>query len=441
MNHHIPIEWQRIFNLLADKVTASKFDAWIRPIHVNIEGRALHICAPSRFFLDGLRDSYEETIAELVHREFGEDVTMIYKVDASAAPLPKAASKKPATKVKSNVDGFIDPRFTFENFVIGSNSEFSAAASRAVADNPGKSYNPLYIHGGVGLGKTHLINAIANQVLKNNPDTKVVYRTSERFTNELVTAIRDRTTHQFREQYRRVDLLIIDDIQFIAGKVRTQEEFFHTFNSLYELQKHIILTSDRTPHAISNFEERLKSRFNMGLVTDIQPPDLETRLAILSSKTKLASVDLPEDVAYLLASRITNNVRELEGGLTRLVAHASLTGKPITLEVAQHTLRDLLHEKVRAISIDEIQKHVAQYYNIRIQDLRSTKRTRNIAQPRQVAMYLCKQLTNFSYPEIGQHFERDHTTILHAVKKIEGMKSDNHDFLEEVNRMATAISK
>lgn len=431
------VDWQRVLTLLAEQVPSARFDAWIRPIHATSEGRKLILKVPSRFFLDGLRDHYEQAIAQLVKQEFGEGVDLQFAVDAS---LTLAASKKPShKKVAANVDGYIDPRFTFENFVVGSSNEFCYAACRAVVDKPGEVYNPLYIHGGVGLGKTHLINAVANALI-NNKSIRIAYRTSERFTNELISAIRGGTTQQFRDRYRQVDVLIIDDVQFIAGKGSTQEEFFHTFNALYEVRKQIILTSDRLPRDMNHLEERLKSRFNWGLVADIQPPDLETRLAILARKAELAGVHLPEDVAFLLASRVSSNVRELEGALTRLTAHATLTGKTINMDFARHVLRDLLNEEQRAVSVEEIQKRVASYYNIRIQDMRSVKRTRNVAFPRQIAMYASKQLTTLSLPEIGGQFGgRDHTTVLHAVRKISRMMEESRDFSDEIERLLATL--
>ncbi|HKJ82635.1 MAG TPA: chromosomal replication initiator protein DnaA [Mariprofundaceae bacterium] len=430
-----PLNWQKIVEILAEQVPAARFDAWIRPVQVRVEGHCLTLCTPSRFFLDGLRDRYQKQIEEIATREFGSETQVAFCVDSSLAVMPEPEAKRKPEANSGSVDGFIDPRFTFANFVVGSSNEFCYAACRAVADQPGEIYNPLYIHGGVGLGKTHLINAVANSLLEKD-GTKIAYRTSERFTNELITAIRNGATQQFRHRYRQVDVLIIDDVQFIAGKASTQEEFFHTFNALYEVRKQIILTSDRSPREMNHLEERLKSRFNWGLVADIQPPDLETRLAILARKAELAGVSLPEDVAYLLASRITSNVRELEGALTRLTAHATLTGKTINMDFAKHVLRDLLHEEVRAVSVEDIQKKIANYYNIRIQDMRSSKRSRNVAFPRQIAMYASKDLTTLSLPDIGERFGgKDHTTILYAVRKVERMMGESDEFREEVERI------
>ncbi|PJC68346.1 MAG: chromosomal replication initiator protein DnaA [Zetaproteobacteria bacterium CG_4_8_14_3_um_filter_59_5] len=428
------IDWQRILDELAEEVPAARFDAWIRPVRAAVEGRTMILSVPSRFFLDNLRDHHEKAIRKKVQQHFGEDVLIEFGVNPDLA-VEQPQPGKTGEVTTGQVDGFIDHRFTFANFVVGPSNEFCHAACRAVADLPGSIYNPLYIYGGVGLGKTHLINAVANELLNQN-HFKIAYRTSERFTNELISAIRNGTTQQFRDRYRQVDVLIVDDVQFIAGKASTQEEFFHTFNALYEVRKQIILTSDRPPREMNHLQERLKSRFGCGLVADIQPPSLETRQAILNSKAELAGIELPADVTALLASRITSNVRELEGALTRLTAHATLTGRTIDMDFSRRVLRDLLHEEVRAVTVEDIQKQVANNYNIRLQDMRSKKRTRNVAFPRQVAMYCCKQLTSLSLPEIGEAFGgRDHTTVLYAVRKINEMMQGNESLEVEVERM------
>ena len=435
--------WQHISDKLQEEIPAARFDAWIRSLSAKYHDQKLTINVPNRFFIDGLKSNYGQRITDICRDLSASPVTIVYEVDASQDHLTNtiATAQQHTVTPRSLVDGYIDPRFTFDNFVVGSGNEFCHAASRAVADNPGEIYNPLYLYGGVGLGKTHLINAVANALINRNM-TKIAYRTGERFTNELIQAIRNGTSEQFRNQYRQVDVLIIDDIQFIAGKEKTQEEFFHTFNALYEIKKQIILTSDRSPRELTNLMERLRSRFNWGLVADIQAPDLETRLAILSSKAELAGVTLDEDVAHLLASRITNNVRELEGALTRLTAHATLTGRIIDLTFARHVLRDLLHEEIRAISIEDIQKKVASYFNINIREMSSSKRSKNIAYPRQVAMYATKELTSMSLPEIGRNFGgRDHTTVLHAVRKIKKMRDASDDFNDEMNRIINLLKQ
>jgi chromosomal replication initiator protein len=429
--------WAALSERLRQDIPSAGFDAWIRPVRGQWDGSALHVKVPSRFFLDGLKSLYGKKITDAAIALFGGEPVVQYEVDTTLGFTP--AEVQVEEKGSSQVDGYIDPRFTFENFVVGSSNEFCYAACQAVVDRPGEAYNPLYIHGGVGLGKTHLINAVANALIKKN-HYRIAYRTSERFTNELISAIKNNATQQFRDLYRRADILIIDDVQFIAGKSSTQEEFFHTFNALHEVHKQIILTSDRSPREINHLEERLRSRFNWGLVADIQPPDLETRLAILSRKAELAGVTLGKDVSYLLGSRITNNVRELEGALTRLTAHATLTGKRIDIDFARHVLRDLLHEEIRTVSIEDIQKKVASYYNINHRDMRSSKRTRTIAFPRQVAMFASKELTTMSLPEIGELFGgRDHTTVLHAVRKINKMRQESDEFNEEIERILSIL--
>jgi len=433
-NKQKKIDWLVILDALAEEVPAARFDAWIRPIHASVENRTLILSVPSRFFMDNLKDHHEQAIRQRVADHFGTDVIIDFRTDPSLSPEPVSASEE-THPVSTHVDGFIDPRFTFTNFVVGPSNEFCHAACRAVSDQPGTLYNPLYLYGGVGLGKTHLINAVANELINKNHFT-IAYRTSERFTNELIQAIRNGTTQQFRDRYRKVDVLIIDDVQFIAGKASTQEEFFHTFNALYEVQKQIILTSDRPPREMNHLQERLKSRFGCGLVADIQPPTLETRQAILTSKAELAGIRLPDDVTSLLATRITSNVRELEGALTRLTAHATLTGHTIDMDFAHRVLRDLLHEEIKVVSVEDIQKHIANYYNIRFQDMRSKKRNRNIAFPRQVAMYCCKVMTSLSLPEIGECFGgRDHTTVLYAARKIDTLMQQDDGFRDEIERM------
>jgi len=434
--------WDYITEKLKAEMTGASFDAWIRPVASSGNDHSLMIFATSHFFLEGFKNRHHTRIQELAKECSHKDIEIIYQIDTALKTQeePSTAADE-AEQNKMLVDGFIDPRFTFENFVVGSGNEFCHAAARAVADKPGEIYNPLYLYGGVGLGKTHLINAVANNLIQKN-HYRIAYRTGERFTNELIQAIRNGSTEQFRNQYRQVDVLIIDDIQFIANKEKTQEEFFHTFNALYEIKKQIILTSDRSPRDLVNLMERLRSRFNWGLVADIQPPDLETRMAILSSKAELAGVQMDKDVSNLLATRITNNVRELEGALTRLTAHATLTGRTIDVAFARHVLRDLLHEEVRAISVEDIQKHIASYFNINIREMTSSKRSRTVAFPRQIAMYASKELTTMSLPEIGARFGgKDHTTILYAVRKIAKMREDDEDFNEEVSRIMAQLKR
>ncbi|MBL4760614.1 MAG: chromosomal replication initiator protein DnaA [Mariprofundaceae bacterium] len=433
-NHTWASQWQKVINQLQSQLPSQKFDAWIHPLEAKMIDNKLVISCASNFFINGLKADCGSMFEDCIYAEFGLATPIHYEV---ASPQEIKVSQKKA--VPSVVDGNIDPRFTFKNFIVGSSNEFAFAACQAVAEKPGESYNPLYLHGGVGLGKTHLIHAISNQ-LSQKPDIKIAYRTGERFTNELIKAIGSRSTDQFREHYRKVDVLIIDDVQFIAGKTSTQEEFFHTFNALHEVHKQIILVSDRNPHDMSHLEERLRSRFNWGLVADIQPPNLETRLAILASKTELAGITLDKDVSYLLASRITNNVRELEGALTRLTAFSHLTKKSIDIDMAKNVLREQLHVVVRSITIEDIQKKIADYYGIAPKEMKSNRRTRNIAFPRQVAMYISKELTQASLPEIGSCFGgRDHTTVLYAHRKIDAQRQEDRPFDDEISHLLKTL--
>jgi chromosomal replication initiator protein len=433
-------QWQDVIRQLQKQLPSQKFNAWIHPIHANKIGDALYIYAPSKFFIRGLKEDCGAILEDIVHHVFEGNITIDYQIATPETLTHLDKTKQDGVDISKNtVDGAIDTRFTFKNFVVGSSNEFAFAACQAVANNPGESYNPLYLHGGVGLGKTHLIHAISNQLAQQS-DRKVAYRTGEQFTNELIRAIGSRSTDAFREHYRKVDVLIIDDVQFIAGKTSTQEEFFHTFNALHEVRKQIILVSDRNPHDMSHLEERLRSRFNWGLVADIQPPNLETRLAILASKADLAGIDLDPDVAYLLASRITNNVRELEGALTRLTAFSHLTNKTVDMDMAKNVLREQLNVVMRSVNIEDIQKKIAEYYGIPPKEMRSSKRSRNIAFPRQVAMYISKELTQSSLPEIGEQFGgRDHTTILYAYKKIDSKRQEDKVFDDEIAHLLTTL--
>ena len=432
--------WEIIKLRLTPQLTPAKMGAWIEPISTSMDDNTLTLRVPSQFFIDGIKSDCEQYILDTLNGLNLNHINLDYLVDTSVELSP-AQNMNKTTHHKGNIDGFIDERFTFENFVVGSSNEFCHAASLAVADQPGAQYNPLYIHGGVGLGKTHLINAIANLLVEKD-GIRIAYRTGEHFTNELIDAIRAQKTAAFRDKYRKVDVLIIDDIQFIEGKQSTQEEFFHTSDTLHKAKKQIILTSDRDPSSIKHLAERLRSRFNWGLVADIQPPNFETRMAILKSKVDLAGIELDDDICFLLASKISNNVRELEGALTRLTAYSKLSGKPITMALAQDKLRDQLQIQTKVISIEEIQKQVANYYNIRIQDMKSKGRKRNIAFPRQIAMYISKELTKMSMPEIADRFEKkDHTTVLYAHRKIQEARSQDKDFDDEISRLIQLLKQ
>jgi len=410
---------------------------WFDPIkYVSHSDTAIILEVPNKFFKDWISERYMGIIGEAVAKTYGKrlEITLIFsedngKRDAAAQPqsetkphrgfwatalFPQKAKASTGTKVGLN------PRYTFDSFVVGPSNRFAHAASLAVAESPAKAYNPLFIYGGVGLGKTHLMQAIGHQTLQQHPKAKILYISSEDFTNQLIHAIQNRSTLKFRETYRNLDILLIDDVHFIAGKESTQEEFFHTFNALYEAHKQIVVSSDRSPKEISSLEKRLVSRFGWGLVTDIQVPDFETRTAILKKKQGRESIVVPDEVIYFLAEKISSNIRELEGALIRVVAYTKLIGKKITLDVAKDVLKDMIIEEQKKITIDLIQKRVAEYFNVNISDMKVKKRTRALAYPRQVAMYLCRRLTDHSFPEVGEHFGgRDHTTVIHACDKLE----------------------
>ena len=327
------------------------------------------------------------------------------------------------------IPGGLNPRYTFDTFIVGPSNQFAHAACRAVAEAPSRSYNPLFIYGGVGLGKTHLMHAIGHYVVQHNPALTLTYISSERFMNEMINAVRFDRILEFRSRYRSVDVLLVDDIQFVSGKEGTQNEFFHTFNALHDAQKQIVISSDRPPHEIPALEERLRSRFEWGLIADIQPPDIETKIAILKKKAETEAVPLPDNVAMYIASRIKSNIRELEGSLIRLIAYASLTGRPLTIELAQDVLRNVIDHDERAVTIEQIQKFVAEYYQLKLHELKSRNNSKSVAMPRQIAMYLCKMLTHASLPEIGRSFGgKHHSTVIHSIKKVEEMRKKNPEF-------------
>ncbi|MDX8412565.1 MAG: chromosomal replication initiator protein DnaA [Mariprofundales bacterium] len=418
-----------------EKKSKAKFDIWIRNIAVVVEQQQLTILYPSRFFLDGFKREFDQLIRSIMGNYFPAEMTLNYRLDTS-----RLQSKIPQITPTTTDKPQWQSRFLFENFIVGSSNEFCHAASMAVADNPGKSYNPLYIYGGVGLGKTHLITAVANRIQQRNPDTRIAFLSGEIFTNNLITAIRTKTNESFRHRYRDVDVLIIDDVQFIAGKETTQEEFFHTFDTLHKANKQILLTSDQPPGALTHLEERLRSRFNWGLVADVQPPSMETRMAILASKAELAGINISQDLCELLATRITSNIRELEGALTRLSAYSTFHQKTIDIPLARNILPDLLNIKTKKITIEDIQTLVSDFYSIRIADIKGIKRKKNIVLPRQIAMYISKEMTTMSLPEIGEAFGgKDHTTVLYAVRKIETKRKEDHDFKIDIDRIIARL--
>ena len=476
--------WQQCVDLLRDELPAQQFNTWIRPLQIEAEGDELRVFAPNRFVLDWVNEKYLSRLLELLsERASGAPPSLTLLIGSkrsAAAPAPvvtraQAPSSEPAFAVPAGttpvtapvsepakpaaaapgrtternvqVEGglkhtsYLNRTFTFENFVEGKSNQLARAAAWQVADNPKHGYNPLFLYGGVGLGKTHLMHAVGNHLLKKNPNAKVVYLHSERFVADMVKALQLNAINEFKRFYRSVDALLIDDIQFFAKKERSQEEFFHTFNALLEGGQQVILTSDRYPKEIDGLEERLKSRFGWGLTVAVEPPELETRVAILMKKADQANVDLPHDAAFFIAQRIRSNVRELEGALKRVIAHAHFMGRDITIELIRESLKDLLALQDKLVSVDNIQRTVAEYYKIKVSDLLSKRRSRSVARPRQVAMALSKELTNHSLPEIGDAFGgRDHTTVLHACRKIAELRELDADIREDYKNLLRTLT-
>ena len=409
-------------NLQAE-LPEQQFNTWIRPLQAVEDGTVLKLLAPNRFVVDCLNEHYLGRIEELVDTA-GGNAQVVLEVGSRQGAPPASAPLRPARpSTVEPVISRLNPDFIFDNFVEGKSNQLARAAACQVAENPGSSYNPLFIYGGVGLGKTHLMQAVGNGMLQKDAAARVSYVHSERFVGDMVRGLQHNTIAEFKRTYRTLDALLIDDIQFFAGKERSQEEFFHTFNALLEGQKQIILTCDRYPKEVNGLEERLKSRFGWGLTVAIEPPELETSVAILMSKATSEGADLPEEVAFFIAKRIRSNVRELEGALRRVIANSIFTGRPISLDFAKEALRDLLALQDRLVSIENIQKTVADYFKIRVGDLLSKRRTRSVARPRQIAMALAKELTNHSLPEIGDAFGgRDHTTVLHGCRRVAALR-------------------
>lgn len=440
--------WEKTMNIIKGELSEVSFNTWIKSITpLNLSGNNIKLCVPNNFTKEILEARYKDLIFNalkmLTSKQFniefliGEEL-----ISEEDKPLQGKPSKKNIT-ISDEILTTLNPKYTFKSFVIGNSNRFAHAASLAVAEAPAKAYNPLFIYGGVGLGKTHLMHAIGHYILQNNPKSKVVYVTSEKFTNELINSIKDDKNEEFRNKYRNVDVLLIDDIQFIAGKERTQEEFFHTFNALHEANKQIILSSDRTPKEIPTLEDRLRSRFEWGLITDIQPPDFETRIAILKKKADVDNLNIDNEVMVYIANKIKSNIRELEGALIRVVAYSSLTNKQINVDLAAEALKDIISNKQsKQITIDLIQDIVCNYYNLKIEDLKSARRTRNIAFPRQIAMYLCRNLTDMSLPKIGEEFGgRDHTTVIHAYDKISDNLKKDENLEDIVNELIKKIKQ
>lgn len=448
--------WQKCLGLLQDEYPPQQFNTWLRPLQAHAEEQKLVLLAPNRFVVDWVKKHFFSRIEELVS-QFSQDSIKVVALEIGSKPAvaettasetgrDKLIESAPAIKVAvpKTVDyksSHLNKKFRFKNFVQGNSNQLACAASIQVAERPGDAYNPLFIYGGVGLGKTHLMHAIGNAILENNPEAKVLYLHSERFVADMVKALQTNAINEFKRFYRSLNALLIDDIQFFAGKDRSQEEFFHTFNALLEGQQQIILTSDRYPKEIEGMEERLKSRFGWGLTVAVEPPELETRVAILISKAEQSNIELPYEVAFFIAKRIRSNVRELEGALRRVIANAHFTGKPITIEFVHDALRDLLALQDKLVTIENIQKTVAEYYKVKVAEILSQRRSRSIARPRQMAMALAKELTNHSLPEIGEHFGgRDHTTVIHACRKVKDLIQEDNDFAEDYKNLMRILS-
>ena len=417
--------WEEALQYIQGRVPKQVYDTWFMPVHLDrIENSTAHIGVPNKFFGEWLDTHYASLLAEAVSTaRGGGETTVAFTVREKASVqqneiVSPSATPRPGNQSKSRRGIQLNPKYTFKNFVVGAGNQFAHAACMAVAEQPGQTYNPLFIYGGVGLGKTHLLNAIGNHVAEKS-DLRIAYLTTEQFTNEVINSIRYDKMMDLRKRYRHIDMLMIDDIQFLMGKERTQEEFFHTFNALYEGHKQIVLSSDRFPKDMPDIEERLRSRFEWGLIADLQPPDVETRIAILRKKSEDEGVKLPEDVIQFLSITMKSNIRELEGSLVRLGAYASLTGQVITLELAKNLLRDVIGDKKKIVAMDDIQEAVCSQFHVKLTELKSRRRSKTLVHPRQIAMYLCRELTDASYPEIGRQFGgKDHTTIIHACRQV-----------------------
>lgn len=438
--------WKQCLSRLESEIPEQQLNTWIRPLQAVEEQEHLKLLAPNRFVLDWVREHFYTRILELVEQH-GRCNNVLLEIGSSQravpveAPATATAAVAPRPETRASGGSNINPRFNFESFVEGKSNQLARAACSQIAQNPGDSYNPLFLYGGVGLGKTHLMHAIGNLMLRNNPRAKVLYLHSERFVGDMVKALQHNAINEFKRHYRSADALLIDDIQFFAGKERSQEEFFHTFNALLEGQQQVVLTCDRYPKEVDGLEERLKSRFGWGLTVAIEPPELETRVAILMSKAVQEGIELPHEVAFFIAKRIWSNIRELEGALRRVIANAQFTGAPITVEFTKEALKDLLALQDKLVTVENIQKTVADYYKIRVSDLHSKRRNRSITRPRQLAMALSKELTSHSLPEIGDAFGgRDHTTVLHACRKVVDLRDSDSRFAEDYANLLRTLT-
>lgn len=449
--------WIKCKDKLKESFNEKIFDVWIKPIMpLEVTDEYYKVAVKNAFFKTMLEDNYAKVIEGALAGIMGKNIHLLIETmdgehtnEAPKEDIPITAPAKREqqelfkenTSVQDSIDSNLNPKYVFETFVIGNSNRFAYAAAQAVANNPAHAYNPLFLYGGVGLGKTHLMHAIGNRIKQNNPSMKVLYTSSEKFTNEIINSIQNKNTEAFRQKYRNIDCLIIDDIQFLKGKEQTQVEFFHTFNALKDANKQIIISSDRPPREIETLEDRLRSRFDQGLTADIQPPDLETRIAILRTKAASDNIELPNDVITLLATNIATNIREIEGAYTKIVAYTALMDMPITVETAQRVLTDMGNDvKTKQITFEGIIKVVAEHYNIKEEELFNKKRTQNIAFPRQIAMYLCRELADLSYPRIGELFGgRDHTTVIHAYEKISKSKASNLTLQTEIQEIVDIL--
>ena len=445
--------WENTLNIIKGEMSEVSFNTWIKSCEpISISSNTIKISVPNVFTQDILEKRYKDLVINSIYSACSKQYNVEFLTESE---IQEANSNTPADSseqshkdsmsitVSDEMSSTLNPKYTFDSFVIGNSNRFAHAASLAVAESPAKAYNPLFIYGGVGLGKTHLMHAIGHYILQGNPNAKVVYVSSEKFTNELINSIKDDKNEEFRTKYRSVDVLLIDDIQFIAGKERTQEEFFHTFNTLHDANKQIILSSDRPPKEIPTLEDRLRSRFEWGLIADIQAPDFETRMAILKKKADVEKLNVPNEVMVYIATKIKSNIRELEGALIRIVAYSSLTNREITVDLATEALKDIISNKQnKNITIDLIQDVISAYFNLRVEDLKSQRRTRNIAYPRQIAMYLSRKLTDMSLPKIGEEFGgRDHTTVIHAYEKISESLNKDESLEHTINDITKKLTQ
>jgi len=423
--------WQQVLDIVEKKVNQQSYNTWFKPTQlIKHDDKALYVRVPNPFFQDWLND-HIDVVLDAARQAGLENISVVY-ITESISPESVASPTQGRLDFES-IDNTLNPKYTFETFVVGSSNQFAHAAALAVADKPSKAYNPLFLYGGVGLGKTHLMHAIGHMIKLNNRQLRLTYISTEKFTNEVINAIRYDKMLSFKERYRNNDVLLIDDIQFIAGKERTQEEFFHTFNSLYDTQKQIIISADCPPREIPTLEERLHSRFEWGLIADIQPPDLETKVAIIKKKAERQNITIPDNVALYIASKIRSNIRELEGALVRLIAFCSLKGSEITLQLAQETLHDILSPGEKTVTIEMIQKMIADHFKMRVQDLKSKNNSKSVALPRQICMYLCKELTGASLPQIGREFgNKHHTTVLHSISKIKKLCEVDRELSKQI---------